>query len=228
MDVDSQADPSTANGDAESSTGVPSGEFTFDPEANQSAEEKAERRKEEGTTAYKAKQYTEAVAKYSEAIDLLPTFSAAIFNRAAAYMAQKRYQLALVDCQSVLALQGKPPQAKTLARLGKVQLGLGQVEAANASLTQARELLTSGNAGTAAETAPTLKAVQADFFKLERLRNHLNSIARERENKSHGMVAYGIDAASKEVEEVPMQWKIWRLESMIGRKMYEEATYYAT
>ena len=42
------------------------------------------------------------------------------------------------------------------------------------------------------------------------------------------MVTFALDAAQREVEEVPVQWKIWRLEALIGRNKLDEASFLAT
>lgn len=186
----------------------------------QKAEAQAEALKNQGTAAYKSKSYTQAVEHYTAAISALPTYVSAIFNRAAAYMALKQFSKALEDCQTTAALQGQPPQPKTLARLGKCQLALGLVDQAAQSLQQAR-------AAPGLENA-TLNAVLADLAKLDRIQNHLKSIQKAKADKSWSLVQFGLDAASKEVESEPLAWKLLRVEALIMRNKFDEASFLAT
>ncbi|KAJ8695470.1 hypothetical protein PTI98_008071 [Pleurotus ostreatus] len=73
----------------------------------------AEKTKERGNVAFKEKRFAEAVELYTSAIDLNPNEPAYLTNRAASYMAMKRFRPALQDCQVALALQSStlpPPQ----------------------------------------------------------------------------------------------------------------------
>jgi DnaJ family protein C protein 7 len=118
-----------------------------------------------------------------------------------------------------LAQQGHPAQSKTLARLGKCQIALGQIDSAALTLLSAREACT--------EPA-TLTGIQADLAKIERVKNHLKSADRAREGSNFGMQAFAIEQASKEVETVPMAWRVQKLQALIGKKAYDEAGFYAT
>lgn len=162
--------------------------------------------------------FQEAVRLYTESVNLDNQNTAALFNRAAAQMALRRFQPALSDCQMVIAQQGVPRQSKTLARLGKIQLALGQIDAASSSLTEARE--------TAEPSA--LNAIQMDLTKVDRIRQHLNTIDRERKNKEWGMVVFGLNQILQEVDSPPLQWRIWKLEALVQKKSFSEATFLAT
>lgn len=186
-------------------------------------QERAERAKEAGTQAYKNKHYPQAVQHYSEAVDALSSYTPAIFNRAAAYMALKQFSKALDDCQLTLALQKEQQLEsaipKTLARLGKCQLAVGQIDQAGQTLAQAR-------ASPSLEKA-TLNGVLADLAKIDRIRNHLNSIQRSKDEGSWSMVSFGLDALRKEVDVEPVAWKVQRLEALVQRKKYDDATFLA-
>lgn len=184
--------------------------------------ETAELWKDKGTEAYKAKRYAEAIQLYTKAMSLDPTLSAAQFNRAAAYMALRRYSEALEDVRAVLASQKSDRQAKTLARLGKIQLAMAQIQPAVSSLEEARSIASSSH------DAATLKNIDADLSKITRLQGHLASLDREKERGSWGMMIFALDAAQREVEETPLQWKLWRLEALVGRKMFDDAISLAT
>lgn len=219
------AQATQSNGDAEAAAPAASSssDSSKDNDASESTENleaKAEALKNQGTAAYKEKSYAKAVEQYSAAIDVLPTYVPAIFNRAAAYMAQKRYTQALEDCQTAAALQGKPPQPKTLARLGKCQLALGLVDQASQTLQQAREAPGLENA--------TLNGVLADLAKLDRIQNHLKNVQKAKDEKSWSMVQFGLDAVSKEVESEPLAWKLLRVEALIMRGKFDEASFLAT
>merc|ERR1711933_79537 len=54
-------------------------------------EKKARLKKEEGNAFYKAKKFDDALAAYDKAIAIDPTCMTFLLNKAAVYMAQKRY-----------------------------------------------------------------------------------------------------------------------------------------
>ena len=66
-----------------------------------------------------------------------PTEPSYLTNRAASYMALKRFRLALADCQQATALQSAEPSAKTLIRLARCHLALGSSEPALTTLSTA-------------------------------------------------------------------------------------------
>ena len=76
----------------------------------------AEAAKAAGNEALKAKNYAEAVAKYSEAISFDPTQHTYFSNRAAAYMQLKDYERALADAEACIKLN--PTWAKGHSRKG--------------------------------------------------------------------------------------------------------------
>ncbi|KAG8874844.1 hypothetical protein FRB97_005624 [Tulasnella sp. 331] len=93
--------------------------------------------KELGNLNYRTRAYETAISYYTQAIDLNPDpifFS----NRAAALMTLKRFNPALDDCRMAALLTRHVPYYKTLARLAKCHLALGDpvaaLEAAQASI----------------------------------------------------------------------------------------------
>jgi DnaJ family protein C protein 7 len=71
--------------------------------------------------------------------DLVSTEPAYLTNRAAAYIALKRFRPALADCQHAVSLQsqpstGAPAPLKTLLHLTRCQLALAQTTAALSTL----------------------------------------------------------------------------------------------
>jgi DnaJ family protein C protein 7 len=133
-------------------------------------------------------------------------------------MALKKFEAAVDDCQTVLHQQGHPPQAKTLARLGKCQIALGQLDSAALTLLNARENCTDSS----------LNGILADLGKIERIKNHLKSAEREKASEKYGMMAFALDQAFKEVETVPLAWRVLKLQALIGKKSYDEAGFLAT
>lgn len=177
---------------------------------------RAEEKKEEGNVLFKKKDYPSASRLYSQAIALAPTNAAYLTNRAASLMASRLYSSALADCVAASALQLADPQTKTLLRLAKCQLALGLVLAAHQTLDHLLRL------------DPANPAVSAERTRAARIDKHVSNVMRERERKNWSMVLLGIDAAAKEVEETPREWRTWKVEALVGKKRYEEAIGQAT
>ncbi|KAG8919907.1 hypothetical protein FRC01_001040 [Tulasnella sp. 417] len=80
--------------------------------------------REQGNFYFKEKEYDVAIDLYSQAIAQRPdpTYYS---NRAAAYIARKKFKLARDDIQTAFSLQSEAPSAKTLALLAQCHLALG-------------------------------------------------------------------------------------------------------
>lgn len=89
---------------------------------------KAEALKAEGNKAIGAKDYDNAVARYSEAIALNPYNVVYYSNRAAAYTSSNQLQKAVEDAEKAIELD--PSFTKAYSRLGLAQYNLGNVVAA--------------------------------------------------------------------------------------------------
>ncbi|KAF8801552.1 TPR-like protein [Phlegmacium glaucopus] len=85
----------------------------------------AEKEKERGDLAFKTAKYVEAVASYSKAIELNPSEPSYLTNRAASYMALKRFRPALEDFQLAASLDSTAPSFNTPTRLARYQLAVG-------------------------------------------------------------------------------------------------------
>ncbi|GFR76132.1 DnaJ homolog subfamily C member 7-like [Elysia marginata] len=105
---------------------------------NEQSEELAEAKKEQGNAFYKEKKYTEALAYYSEAINICPDCAAYYGNRAAAYIMLQKYKDGLADAQ--YALQIDTGFVKGYLREGKCHLALGSPVAALRSYRHALEI----------------------------------------------------------------------------------------
>lgn len=173
--------------------------------------ERAEAKKEAGNDLFKRKDYPSATRLYSNAIALVPTNPAYLTNRAASLMASRLYSSALADCVAASALQSAAPQPKTLLRLARCQLALGLVLAAQQTLDALLRL------------DPSNPAVSAERLRAARIDKHVKNVMRERDAKNWSMVLLGIDAAAKEVEQTPREWRTWKVEALVAKKRYDEA-----
>jgi DnaJ family protein C protein 7 len=98
----------------------------------------AELKKEGGNQLYKTKKYHEAIAFYTNAIELCPDSSAYYGNRSACYMMLNQYELALLDARKSVALDRS--FARGYIRIAKCSLVLGEATAASTAFSAAREL----------------------------------------------------------------------------------------
>lgn len=172
---------------------------------------RAAERKEQGNDFFKKKDYLNATRLYSQAIALDPKNPAYFTNRAASRMGSRQYPAALDDCLAAAALQAGAPQSKTLLRLARCQLALGRVEPAQQTLDQ---LLKLDGAN---------PQVQQERARCARIANHVANVKRELVNKNWSMVLLGVDAAAREVDETPKEWRTWKVEALIGKKQYDAA-----
>lgn len=144
-----------------------------------------------------------------------PTEPSYLTNRAASYMALKRFRLALADCQQAAALQSAEPSSKTLIRLARCHLALGSTEPA---LTTLRTVIT---------LEPTnLAALQLQEKVLE-LEAHLRNFDGAKRRKEWGMARLALDKCLQSIEgeggEVPTQWRLWRVELELARGNWDAA-----
>jgi DnaJ homolog subfamily C member 7 len=188
----------------------------------------AEQVKEQGNTAFKAMNYVDAIDLYSKAIgactvvavqllylrfkqrlDILPTEPAYFTNRAAAYMALKKYKPALADCQQAASMQSSSPSAKTLMRLARCQLALGSSAAALSTLRTVLDV-EPGNAS----------AVQLRT-KISELESHLLRFQNARAKKEWSMAHFALTKCLQSIEgegaDIPIEWRIWRIELELAR-----------
>jgi DnaJ family protein C protein 7 len=102
------------------------------------AQKLAELKKERGNKLYKIKKYQQAIALYTEAIELCPDSSAYYGNRSACYMMLYQYELALKDAKRAVALDRS--FAKGYIRIAKCSLAIGEVTAAKTAFSTVRKL----------------------------------------------------------------------------------------
>ncbi|KII86051.1 hypothetical protein PLICRDRAFT_114984 [Plicaturopsis crispa FD-325 SS-3] len=185
------------------------------PEPEQDPAVRAEKIKEEGNVAFKAKRWDEAIEKYSRAIELRPSEPAYLTNRAAAYMMSKRFRPALADCQLASSLQAAAPSAKTLVRLARCQLATGSPTPALSTLR------------TALSIEPGNTAARQLQEKVQELESHLRNFEGARARKEWGLSRLALDKCLQSIEgeggEIPTQWRLWRVELELARGNWEAA-----
>ncbi|PWN88631.1 hypothetical protein FA10DRAFT_254907 [Acaromyces ingoldii] len=210
-------DATTANGASPQVNGTASGSSKINAQTI-SAEDKQRGQvaKDQGNDAFKAKRHDDAVRLYTAAIDTDPTEPSYFTNRAAAYMALFKYKLALEDCNRAASMQSSAPQAKTLIRLARCHFNLGDLSSAQSALDRTLKL-EPGN------TAAAQLAAQVD-----RTAKHIASYQRAMKEGSYGMANIALDQASSEVQEVPLAWRLMRVELLMKRGQLDAANGAAT
>jgi peptidyl-prolyl isomerase D len=103
--------------------------------------------KQIGNDFFKQQNYSEAIAKYTKAVDYLPSTDSEEktqlelslhLNLAACYLKEKQYEEAVESCNKVL--KQSPKNTKALYRLGQAQYELGKLEEAKKTFQKAQEL----------------------------------------------------------------------------------------
>ncbi|KAG9004929.1 hypothetical protein FRB94_001967 [Tulasnella sp. JGI-2019a] len=167
----------------------------------------AEELKDLGNLRFKNEEYDSAIDMYTQAIALKanPVFYT---NRAAAYMALKRFELALDDCQSAAQLQSLAPTSKTLGRLAKCHLALGDPNAAKE----------------AAQAALECDPSWATKASAELMQQHLAESQHACEKKSWEEAKSSLHKAAALCEgSCPAQWCVWEVEIEMARSNWNEA-----
>ncbi|KAG9004910.1 hypothetical protein FRB93_010089 [Tulasnella sp. JGI-2019a] len=190
-----------------------------DPPGNEPKAEKvmsAEELKEMGNLQFRQESYEAAVDTYSQAIALKaePVFYT---NRAAAYMALKRFEPAAGDCEVAVLLQDHAPSAKTLGRLAKCLLALGDAAGA---LRAAQAGIESGDLSS--QTYPGLAATKTSA---ELMQRHLDQSQVAWQTKSWTESKDELKKATAFCEgDGPAQWWVREMEVEITLSNWDEAT----
>ena len=131
-------------------------------------------------------------------------------------MALKRFKPALGDCQQAASLQSDAPSPKTLVRLARCQLSTGSTAPALSTL---RSVL--------AIDAKNTAALQLQTKVLE-LEAHLRNLEGARERKEWGLARIALDKCMQVIEgeggDIPIQWRLWKVEHEIARKNWDAAS----
>ncbi|KAJ3783348.1 hypothetical protein GGU10DRAFT_361198 [Lentinula aff. detonsa] len=203
----SSSTPSPAAPNSESTPPSPSPEP--DPSEEGDIIQRAEKVKEKGNVAFKAGKYQEAIEHYAKAIEMNPLEPAFLTNRAASYMALKRFRPALDDCQHAATLQSANPSAKTLLRLARCQLALGSPTPASSTLRTVLSLEPKNSAANQLKT------------KITELENHMKIFQSARGKKDWGLARLALDKCLQGIEgeggEVPTDWRVWKVELELAK-----------
>jgi DnaJ family protein C protein 7 len=147
--------------------------------------------------------------------ELNPLEPSYLTNRAASYMALKRFRPALEDCQAAATLQSASPSAKTLLRLAKCQLAIGS---SSPALSTIRTLL-------ALEPSNSQAIILRD--KVQQLESHVKTFEQARRKKDWGLARLALDKCLQAIEgeggDVPPEWRCWRIELELAKGNWEAA-----
>ena len=131
-------------------------------------------------------------------------------------MAMKRFKPALADCQQAANLQADAPSVKTLTRLARCQLSTGSTAPALSTLRTVLEL--------EPKNAPALQ-LQKKVLELEA---HLRNFNGAKSRKDWGMARLALDKCLQAMEaeggDIPIQWRLWRVELEIARSSWDNAS----
>lgn len=145
-----------------------------------------------------------------------PTEPTYLTNRAASYMAEKRFQPAISDCQTAATLQSASPSPKTLLRLARCHLALGSPEPALSSLRQVLEI-----------EPKNASAIQLRT-KAAELEAHLRNFHKTRAAKDWATARIALDRCFRAIEggdaDAPSEWLSWRLQLEIARGQWDSAS----
>ncbi|KAJ7281964.1 protein prenylyltransferase [Mycena rebaudengoi] len=180
-----------------------------EPEPEEDIRVRAEKVKEQGNEAFKAKRFGDAIDLYTKAIEMNPIEPSFLTNRAAAYMGIKRFRAALDDCQQASTLQAAAPSAKTLLRLARCQFALGSTTPALSTLRAVIAL--------EPKNPPALQ-LQSKIVLLE---NHLKNFETAKAKKDWAHARLALDKCLQGIEgeggEIPSDWRLWRVELELAR-----------
>lgn len=113
---------------ASTSSAATSSATAASPAVSAQAKEEADKLKVLGNNAMAQRNFTEAIAKYTDAIALDPTNVVYFSNRAAAYTSNQELENAVRDAERAIELDPSAP--KPYSRLGLAQFSLGRYEEA--------------------------------------------------------------------------------------------------
>ncbi|KAF8654671.1 hypothetical protein AX16_003488 [Volvariella volvacea WC 439] len=204
----------------QSQTPSPTEEASGDGAPDQKSKEdliaQAEKVKEQGNVVFKAGKYNEAIGLYTQAIELNQLEPSYLTNRAAAYMALKRFRPALDDCTVAANLQLSSPSPKTLVRLARCHLALGSSAAALKTISSVLDI------------EPKNSAALQLRDKVQVLEGHLKNFGAAKGKKDWGMARLALDKCLQAIEgeggEIPTEWRIWRVELELSRKNLDAAS----
>ena len=127
-------------------------------------------------------------------------------------MALRRFKPALSDCQAAQALQSNTPSAKTLTRLARCYLALGNPALSRSTLDSALSL-EPGNA-----------AAQQQLQAAKEMEQSLNSVQDAMTKKDWSFARLALDRVEQRCEgDPPVAWRLWRVRIDLARKQWDAA-----
>ena len=162
--------------------------------------------KERGNALFKAGNYRDAVAAYTEAI-VQDSANAPLLllNRCAAYLALNDFKNALNDGRSAVQKQGTP-SAKALTRVAKCYIGLGELSSAAESARAAAE----APGATPAEQTQARDVAE----QVQEIEKHLASFDTYIKEKNWTLASIALDQAQRIAKlsesTSPAHWKLLR------------------
>ncbi|VUC21194.1 unnamed protein product [Clonostachys rosea] len=189
----------------QSKTERPSNTWPDQPSTNPgdgepTSEKAAEAHKDSGNQFFKEEKYDLAIEQYTKAIEIVPSSTIYLGNRAAAYMAHFRWDEALADCLKAMDLD--TPTPKLRLRLGRVYTRLGRPEDALALYQQIPGHVREKDVNRANQMANSIKSARE---------------ALEVKKDYHSVLSL-IDKAKVELGTLaptPREWKLMRAEADI-------------
>lgn len=127
-------------------------------------------------------------------------------------MALKRYRPALADCQAAAALQASAPSAKTLTRLARCHLALGNPALALSTVEAALRL--EPDSALALQQQAAARSMQS----------YLKSVEDALAKGDWSFARLALDKAGDACEgDPPAQWRLWRVRIDLARKQFDAA-----
>ena len=130
-------------------------------------------------------------------------------------MALKRFKPALADCQQAASLQTDSPSTKTLIRLARCQTALGSSAAALSTIRAVLDL------------EPTNSVALQLQTKVSQLDSHQENYLASMKRKEWTLARLALDKCLQGIEgeggEIPIEWRIWRIELEVARGNWDGA-----
>jgi len=170
-------------------------------------QQEAEDRRNEGNTAYKAKDYYKAIRCYTNAINLLPETPQYYGNRSAAYMMISNYQAALNDANK--SVEKDPAFTKGTVRVIKCHIALGNLTAASRAMEDLK-------------TRDPSHSTSEETKNVSMLREYETTAEKDSKSGEHRRVVFTMDRALV-IAPACTQYKVRRAESLACLGRYQEA-----
>lgn len=131
-------------------------------------------------------------------------------------MGIKKFRPALADCQQAASLQADAPSVKTLTRLARCQLSTGSTAPALSTLRTVLDL--------EPKNAPALQ-LQKKVLELEA---HLRNFDGAKKRREWAMARLALEKCMQTMDaeggDIPIQWRLWRVELEIARGQWDAAS----